>query len=124
MELSHPVNPLAQAVFQGDWPNGWEELEQARAVGLGVAHVAWPGIDVMTFDAVTEDGFDHRDHGEQVGARAEREVHRVRVTDAASHGIGEHARHGFDEREVSALFAVTVDRPTLTWCLIKLVDPS
>ena len=46
---------------------------------------------------------------EQVGARAEREVHRFGVADAPHDGVGDHRGDGVDVREVPGLPAVAVD---------------
>src|SRR5947207_918905 len=50
------------------------------------------------------------DQGEEVGARPEGQVHRRRRRHVPGDGVGDHLRHGVDEREVAALLAVAVHR--------------
>ena len=87
-----------------------EQRAQAGAVGLGVRHVAGPRRTVLAFERVADHLLEELDEGQQVGARAEREVHRLGVGDPADHGVGDHRGDGVDEREVPRLRAVAVDR--------------
>ena len=65
-------------VGQVDRLEAREQRAQPGVVGLRVAHVAGPGLDVLDLDGVAEQLLEQGDHAEQVGAGAERQVHRRR----------------------------------------------
>ena len=106
----HPVDRRRQPLLQRRRRHVGEAGAQSAAIGLRVRHVAGPHRLVLADHRMTELGFDQGDQRQEVDARAEGEVDRIRVRHPAHDGVGEHRGHRVDEREVTALRAVAEDR--------------
>ena len=55
-----------------------EQRPEPLVLGLGMLHVADPGVGELDLDGLAQELLEQRDDLEQVGAAAERQVHRVR----------------------------------------------
>ena len=107
---AHPRHRRRQTVGQRRRHDVRERGAKSCAVGLRVRDIAHPGLDVPALERVSQLGLQQLDHGEEVGAGAEGQVHRVGIGEASPYGVADHAGDGVHVREVAALRPVPVHR--------------